>query len=123
MSRLFQAVQTKVAATPLEQGRTHGQAQGLHQARQSIRQSGEGILVEGNFDVVVSDIILPRRSGVSLMEAIADRWPDIKVILVTGEPTVETAASAAKERNETRRSERNMDSLLSSVIPTRFAAL
>jgi PAS domain S-box-containing protein len=48
------------------------------------------------FDVVVSDIILPRRSGVSLMEAIAERWPDIKVILVTGEPTVETAASAVR---------------------------
>ncbi|MFV8754080.1 response regulator [Nannocystaceae bacterium ST9] len=53
-------------------------------------------LEKGNFDVVVSDIILPRRSGVSLMEAIADRWPDIKVILVTGEPTVETAASAVR---------------------------
>src|SRR5688572_26877095 len=48
------------------------------------------------FGVVVSDIILPRRSGVSLMEAIAERWPDIKVILVTGEPTVETAASAVR---------------------------
>jgi len=48
------------------------------------------------FDVVVSDIILPRRSGVSLMEAIAERWPDIRVILVTGEPTVETAASAVR---------------------------
>jgi PAS domain S-box-containing protein len=53
-------------------------------------------LERGEFDVVVSDIILPRRSGVSLMEAIADRWPDIKVILVTGEPTVETAASAVR---------------------------
>ncbi|KIG16300.1 Sensory box histidine kinase/response regulator [Enhygromyxa salina] len=50
----------------------------------------------GHFDVVVSDIILPRRSGVSLMEAVAERWPDIKVILVTGEPTVETAASAVR---------------------------
>ncbi|MCA9687413.1 MAG: sigma-54-dependent Fis family transcriptional regulator, partial [Myxococcales bacterium] len=27
---------------------------------------------------------------------IAERWPDIKVILVTGEPTVETAASAVR---------------------------
>ncbi len=48
------------------------------------------------FDVVVSDIILPRRSGVSLLEAIAERWPAIKVILVTGEPTVETAARAVR---------------------------
>ncbi|EDM78016.1 sensory box histidine kinase/response regulator [Plesiocystis pacifica SIR-1] len=48
------------------------------------------------FDVVVSDIILPRRSGVSLLEAVSERWPEIKVILVTGEPTVETAASAVR---------------------------
>jgi two-component system cell cycle sensor histidine kinase/response regulator CckA len=59
-------------------------------------RSGDNGEPSGQFDVVVSDIILPRRSGVSLMEAIAERWPDIKVILVTGEPTVETAASAVR---------------------------
>jgi PAS domain S-box-containing protein len=58
-------------------------------------KAGDGE-ASSQFDVVVSDIILPRRSGVSLMEAIAERWPDIKVILVTGEPTVETAASAVR---------------------------
>lgn len=64
----------------------------LERADQTIGENGE----PAQFDVVVSDIILPRRSGVSLMEAIAERWPDIKVILVTGEPTVETAASAVR---------------------------
>ncbi|MFO7561563.1 MAG: response regulator [Enhygromyxa sp.] len=64
----------------------------LERAEERSRETGES----AQFDVVVSDIILPRRSGVSLMEAIAERWPDIKVILVTGEPTVETAASAVR---------------------------
>jgi PAS domain S-box-containing protein len=64
----------------------------LERADQKTGDNGES----AQFDVVVSDIILPRRSGVSLMEAIAERWPDIKVILVTGEPTVETAASAVR---------------------------
>lgn len=48
------------------------------------------------YDVIVSDIILPRRSGVSLLELVAERWPATKVVLVTGEPTVETAASAVR---------------------------
>jgi PAS domain S-box-containing protein len=63
-----------------------------------LRDDGHDVETAEDVDqaVVVSDIILPRRSGVSLMEAIADRWPDIKVILVTGEPTVETAASAVR---------------------------
>ncbi|PRP90107.1 Sporulation kinase A [Enhygromyxa salina] len=66
-------------------------------SEKASEQTGEaGSDAKGQFDVVVSDIILPRRSGVSLMEAIAERWPDIKVILVTGEPTVETAASAVR---------------------------
>ena len=77
-------------------------AEDVDQALATLERAGEkaGDRAEGEassqFDVVVSDIILPRRSGVSLMEAIAERWPDIKVILVTGEPTVETAASAVR---------------------------
>jgi PAS domain S-box-containing protein len=74
-------------------------AEDVDQALETLEKAGElaGQPDQpGQFDVVVSDIILPRRSGVSLMEAIAERWPDIKVILVTGEPTVETAASAVR---------------------------
>lgn len=74
-------------------------AEDVDQALATLEQAGERAGRDGEpgqFDVVVSDIILPRRSGVSLMEAIAERWPDIKVILVTGEPTVETAASAVR---------------------------
>ena len=70
-------------------------AEDVDQALATLEAAG-GEAAPGQFDVVVSDIILPRRSGVSLMEAIAERWPDIKVILVTGEPTVETAASAVR---------------------------
>jgi PAS domain S-box-containing protein len=71
-------------------------AEDVDQALATLEQAEERADGPGQFDVVVSDIILPRRSGVSLMEAIAERWPDVKVILVTGEPTVETAASAVR---------------------------
>jgi len=51
---------------------------------------------EGNIDVVVTDIILPRVSGVELLRAIRRASPHVQVVLVTGEPIVETAAEAVR---------------------------
>ena len=47
--------------------------------------------------MVVSDIVLPGASGVTLLKAIRDASPpDIQVIMMTGEPTVETASDAVR---------------------------
>jgi len=54
------------------------------------------ILASDSFDVVVSDIVLPQISGVELLEKIRLAAPDTKVILITGEPTVNTAAQAVR---------------------------
>lgn len=54
------------------------------------------ILESEQIDVVVSDIILPRTNGVGLLETIVERWPHTRVVLVTGEPTVETASQALR---------------------------
>ncbi len=48
-------------------------------------------------DVVVTDIILPRMSGVELLGLMHERFPDVQVIMITGEPTVETAAEAVRQ--------------------------
>lgn len=48
-------------------------------------------LKENRFDVVVSDIILPGGSGIELVRAIRGSAPEVMIILMTGEPTVETA--------------------------------
>ena len=53
-------------------------------------------LKEGDFDVVVSDIILPRVTGVELLKRIRVAAPRVQAILMTGEPTVETAAEALR---------------------------
>lgn len=53
-------------------------------------------LDDHEFDVVVADIIMPKTSGVELLQSISDASPEIKVILITGEPTVETAAKAVR---------------------------
>jgi len=58
----------------------------------------EALDILGNepFDVVVSDIILPRKTGVVLLAEIREAQPDVQVIMVTGEPEVGTAAEAVR---------------------------
>lgn len=48
------------------------------------------------FDLVVTDIFLPRLNGVELLEAIRQVAPHVEVIIMTGEPTVETASEALR---------------------------
>jgi PAS domain S-box-containing protein len=42
-------------------------------------------LEAGRFDVVVSDVVMPGRSGTELAREIRTRWPEIGVLLVSGE--------------------------------------
>jgi len=56
----------------------------------------QGLLAQGAYDVVVSDIVLPGVSGVALLQRIRETAPDVQVIMMTGEPTVETAAEAVR---------------------------
>ncbi len=51
---------------------------------------------EDEYDVVITDIILPRVSGVELLNIIRKASPFTKVILITGEPTVDTASQAVR---------------------------
>jgi len=47
-------------------------------------------------DIVVSDVILPRIGGLELLRRIHEGSPDVRVILITGEPTVEYATEALR---------------------------
>ncbi len=49
------------------------------------------------FDVIVSDIGLPGLSGIELLKKVRATDLDVPVILVTGDPSVETAASAVEQ--------------------------
>ena len=52
-----------------------------------------------SIDVVLCDIILPDSiSGVDLVRLIRDHQPDVEVILMTGDPALETAVSAMRIR-------------------------
>ncbi len=48
-------------------------------------------------DVVVTDIILPRVDGMALLRKIHEDAPATQVIVITGEPTVDTASEAVRQ--------------------------
>ncbi len=54
------------------------------------------ILEDHEFDVVVSDIVLPRTNGIELLQTLRKGAPFAQVIMMTGEPTVDTAAEALR---------------------------
>ena len=55
------------------------------------------ILDKTAIDIVITDIMLPKLSGVELLKTLKANSPDIHVIMITGEPTVETAIEAVQQ--------------------------
>lgn len=54
------------------------------------------VLDQSDIDVVVADVIMPGGSGIHLLRALRNRVPRIPVIVMTGSPSIETAASAVR---------------------------
>jgi EAL domain-containing protein (putative c-di-GMP-specific phosphodiesterase class I) len=53
-------------------------------------------LERGEFDVVVSDVMMPNMSGLELLRAIRQRDLELPVILITGTPSTEAALEAKR---------------------------
>ncbi len=53
-------------------------------------------LSDGEYDVVLSDIVMPGEDGVRLLERVKAVAPHTQFVLFTGEPTVETATDALR---------------------------
>ena len=53
-------------------------------------------LVRRRFDIVITDIIMPKVSGIELLEKLKQLSPKTKVIIMTGEPTIETAIKSVQ---------------------------
>ena len=51
----------------------------------------------GSFDVVITDINMPGMDGLTLMRSLREKQPDIPVVVVTGNGTVDTAIQALRE--------------------------
>ncbi len=52
------------------------------------------LLGGATFDAIVSDIDMPRMNGIQLLQAIRQRDSDVPVVLMTGNPDLETAVQA-----------------------------
>ncbi|MBN2853140.1 MAG: response regulator [Clostridia bacterium] len=53
---------------------------------------------KSDFDLIITDIIMPKISGMELLKEIYNLNPDIPVIIMTGEPTVDTAMVSVKNK-------------------------
>jgi DNA-binding NtrC family response regulator len=54
-------------------------------------------LSQGDFDILILDILMPEISGLELLKKVKSAVPDIDVIMLTGNATVENAISSMKE--------------------------
>jgi len=50
-----------------------------------------------NFDVIISDILIPGTNGIALLKLIKERFPEIPVIMITGEPNIDTAIESVRQ--------------------------
>jgi DNA-binding NtrC family response regulator len=54
------------------------------------------LLQGGDFDMVLTDLMMEGMDGLALLRAIKERHPDIEVVVITGYPTVDTAVDAMR---------------------------
>ncbi len=63
--------------------------------------AGNGLIglqkcAEGNFDLVISDILMPEMDGITMMEKIKEGRPELPIILITGYAKQYTARKATE---------------------------
>ena len=51
---------------------------------------------ENNYDLVITDLMMPGISGMELLNSLKARRPEITIIIVTGYPTIRTAVESVK---------------------------
>ena len=57
---------------------------------------GIALLRQKDIDLIFADIILPGRSGVDLLKEAKEILPNVPVIMITGAPSVDTAAESLR---------------------------
>jgi two-component system sensor histidine kinase/response regulator len=60
-------------------------------------EEGLRVIQEGDFDLVLLDVIMPDGRGVDLLGSIHEKDPDMIIVIITGYATVELAVKAIKQ--------------------------
>ncbi|MEX0781708.1 MAG: response regulator [Dehalococcoidia bacterium] len=71
----------------------------VHQAANA--REARGAIDKARPDLVISDIVMPGESGIELRREIAQRWPGLPVILISGYSAEGPAEFAARTANTT----------------------
>lgn len=59
-------------------------------------EEARGYITKKDYDVVFLDILMPKVSGLKILQAIKKARPDTLVIIMTGEPTIESSQKALR---------------------------
>ena len=59
-------------------------------------KEGLALFGEGDFSVVITDLMMPEMNGMAMLQAVRDLDPDALVIMLTGYGTIESAVNAIK---------------------------
>jgi DNA-binding NtrC family response regulator len=69
---------------------------GMSARRVSSAEAALNMLEEAYFDLILSDVKMPKMDGLELLERVRARYPEIPVVLLTGFGTVEMAVQAMR---------------------------
>ena len=69
---------------------------GLDVRLASSAEEGLQVLHDHPMDIVLTDVKMPGASGIELLQEVKTRWPDVQVVVMTGQGTVEDAVRAMK---------------------------
>jgi signal transduction histidine kinase len=72
------------------------QAQGYRASGAETASAALAVLEREAFEVLLTDLVMPGMDGLTLLDRVRPRFPDMAVILMTGGATVETAVRALK---------------------------
>jgi putative two-component system response regulator len=73
------------------------EAQGFETVTTSDPDAAVVAFDDRQFDVVITDVHMPKMDGMALMRTLRERRPDLPVMVVTGHGTVDTAIQALRE--------------------------
>jgi DNA-binding response OmpR family regulator len=49
-----------------------------------------------NYDLVITDLMMPKTSGIELLQIIREHYPELEVVMITGYASIESAVKATK---------------------------